>query len=164
MHTHIHSPTCTHACMPGDISCRQMWVIPEQTVDVYSRKSEARMAALAERTLWHTGLQSDTPGKIIPIPPSQFVDHGDDVVNLPSSEDTNSLPESPHDISESNAVSVHDGSNEPRRADRIARRSFQPKKKKSVGKWSRETEWVCPGMASLAIIVMIGGVTQIFSV
>ena len=54
------------------------------------------------------------------------------MVNLPPSEDVASLPGSPHDISESNAVSVHAGSNEPQRADRIAQRSFQPKKMGSV--------------------------------
>ena len=126
--------------MLGDISCRQMRVIPEQTVDMHSRKSETRMAAPAERTLRHTGLQTDTLGKIITITPSQSVDHGDDVVNLPPSEDVASLPGSPHGISEFNAVSVNDGSDEPRRADRIAQRFFQPKKIGSVGQWSRGTE------------------------
>ena len=62
------------------------------------------------------------------------------MVNLPPSEDVASLPGSPHDISESNAVSVHAGSNEPQLADRIAQRSFQPEKIGSVGQWSRGTE------------------------
>ena len=62
------------------------------------------------------------------------------MVNLPPSEDVASLPGSMHDISESNAVSVNDGSDEPRRADHIAQRSFQPKKIGSVGQWSRGTE------------------------
>jgi len=62
------------------------------------------------------------------------------VVNLPPSEDVASLPGSPDDISESNAVSVNGGSDEPRRADRIAQRSFQPKRIGSVRQWSRGTE------------------------
>ena len=62
------------------------------------------------------------------------------MVNLPPSEDVASLPGSPHDVSESNAVSVNDGSDEPRRANHIAQHFFQRKKIGSVGQWGSGAE------------------------